>query len=62
MSAFRSIVCRLWIRALRRRSHKGRTMSWKRFARLIDTWIPKVRIMHPYPSQRLCVGFKVRAV
>jgi len=56
LSAFRKHVARLWLRALRRRSQrKGRRLTWKRFERLPDTWIPAVKIHHPYPNQRLRV-------
>ncbi len=56
LSAFRKHVSRLWLRALRRRSQrKGRRPTWKRIERLLDTWIPKVQILHPYPNERLHV-------
>lgn len=55
LNVFRKQVCRAWLRALRRRSHKGRNMTWKRMARLLDTWVPTVRIHHPYPNERLVV-------
>ena len=56
LSAFRKHVCRLWLRALRRRSQrKGRRLTWERFKRVIETWVPKVAILHPYPNTRLTV-------
>ena len=51
---FRYQVGRLWHRALSRRSHKGRVL-WDRMRRLIDRWLPPVRIYHPYPLRRLGV-------
>jgi group II intron reverse transcriptase/maturase len=51
---FRTELTRLWRHALRRRSEKSR-MSWKRMAGIADRWLPQPRIIHPYPSQRLCV-------
>jgi RNA-directed DNA polymerase len=51
---FRDEVCRLWRRALGRRSQKG-GVKWERMRRLIRRWIPPVRICHPYPDQRLVV-------
>ena len=60
--AFRLLVNRHWLRALRRRSQKGRHLSWDRMQRLIQTWIPPARILHPYPNQRLRVPSKVGAV
>jgi len=53
MKGFRTLVNRAWLHALRRRSQKGRTLTWKRMKRLIATWIPAVEVLHPYPNQRL---------
>ena len=56
LSAFRKHVSRLWLRALRHRSQKkGGRLTWKRMERLIDSWIPKMKIVHPYPDERLTV-------
>lgn len=52
---FRTQVERLWLRALRRRSQKGRKWTWKRMARLTQRWLPRPKILHPYPSERLIV-------
>ena len=54
LAAFRYDVKRLWLRALRRRSQNDRT-TWARLGRLADRWLPKVRITHPWPSQRFFV-------
>jgi RNA-directed DNA polymerase len=51
---FRSQVGRLWHRALSRRSHNGR-VNWDRMRRLIDRWLPPMRIYHLYPPRRLGV-------
>jgi group II intron reverse transcriptase/maturase len=51
---FRWKVGRLWHRVLSRRSQKGRVL-WDRMRRLIAHWLPPVRTVHPYPSQRLVV-------
>ena len=51
---FRFQVGRLWQRALSRRSQKGR-VTWERMARLIDRYLPKARICHPYPLHRMGV-------
>jgi len=56
LNRFRNLLARAWIRALRRRSQKGRGLTWERMCKLLDTWIPRVRILHPYPNQRLCVS------
>jgi group II intron reverse transcriptase/maturase len=52
---FRSAVIRMWIKAMRRRSQRGKSVPWRRFARLIALFIPKARAIHPYPNQRLRV-------
>lgn len=51
---FRTQITRHWRHALRRRSEKTR-LAWERMARIARCWIPQPRILHPYPSQRLCV-------
>ena len=52
---FRNLLTRAWLKALRRRSHKARGLTWARMRRVIDTWIPRPRILHPYPNERLYV-------
>jgi len=44
----------LWHRALSRRSQNGR-VSWDRMRRLINRWLPPVRVHHDYPLRRLGV-------
>jgi RNA-directed DNA polymerase len=57
LEAFRTQVSRYWYRVVKRRSQKGRKKwNWARMRRrLIRRWIPSVRILHPYPDQRLIV-------
>ena len=55
LDAFRTQVGHAWLRALRRRSHKGRGLTWERLQRWMMRWIPTARVQHPYPNQRLCV-------
>lgn len=52
---FRCRVGWLWYRALRRRSQRSR-MTWRRMYDLIATWLPRARILHPYPQERLHVA------
>ena len=54
LQTFRSNVKDLWRRALRRRSQKDR-MTWERIRQLADDFLPKPRILHPWPSQRFAV-------
>ena len=39
---------------LSRRSQKG-GLTWARMAKLADDWLPKPRILHPWPNQRFAV-------
>jgi len=51
VAAFRSQVTRHWLMALRRRSQKNRT-TWERMRRIEARWLPRARVMHPYPNVR----------
>ncbi len=52
--AFRYHVIDLWRRTLRRRGQKHR-MTWERIGKFADHWLPKPRILHPWPNQRFAV-------
>ena len=54
MSAFRYHVIVLWHRQLCRRSQRAR-MVWDRMTKLVDDFIPKARVLHPWPSVRFAV-------
>ena len=54
LEVFRHHVTDLWRRALRRRSQKDR-MTWARMTQLVDAWVPKPLILHPWPSDRFAV-------
>jgi RNA-directed DNA polymerase len=51
LDAFRKDVSRAWLHALRRRGQRGR-MPWTWFAVLVDRYLPRARVLHPYPHQR----------
>jgi len=55
LGQFHKQVGRAWLHALRRRSQKGRRLTWAQLQKLLDTWLPRPRILHPYPNQRLRV-------
>jgi hypothetical protein len=55
LDQFRSTVQRLWLRTLRRRSQRGRVWNWAKMQSLCQRWLPKPRILHPYPNQRFLV-------
>ena len=52
IEAFRHQVICLWRRALSRRSQKAH-VTWERILRLARIWLPRARIVHPWPEQRL---------
>jgi RNA-directed DNA polymerase len=54
VQAFHHQVICLWKRALSRRSQKGH-VTWERMRRIARRWLPPARIVHPYPTQRLCL-------
>jgi len=54
LAAFRYHVTDLWRRTLRRRSQRD-GMTWERVAKLADAWLPKPRILHPWPSARFAL-------
>lgn len=51
MRSFRAHVIDFWRRALRRRSQTDDT-TWAKMMRLAERWIPRARILHPWPVVR----------
>ena len=51
---FRSEVTHRWLKSLRRRSQRRR-LNWTRMDRLAAQWLPRARIVHPWPQQRFAV-------
>jgi group II intron reverse transcriptase/maturase len=60
LNVFRTQVTRHWHRALRRRSQRDRT-NWARMQRLVERWIPPVRIVHDWPDKRFDVRTRGRS-
>jgi RNA-directed DNA polymerase len=54
LNTFRNRLTDLWRRSLRRRSQKDRT-TWERITKLADDFLPKPRILHPWPHVRFAV-------
>src|SRR5262245_7092623 len=54
LHVFRHHITDLWRRTLRHRSQKHR-MTWGRMTQLVDDWLPKPTILHPWPSDRYAV-------
>jgi RNA-directed DNA polymerase len=51
VAAFRDQAIRHWRRTLRRRSQKTR-INWERMDRIATRWLPRARVMHPFPEVR----------
>lgn len=63
LDRFINEVTRLWLQAIRRRSQRGRRRwTWERMARMASRYLPRPRILHPYPHQRFYDRLKARAV
>jgi RNA-directed DNA polymerase len=54
LGAFREELTARWLKTLRRRSQKS-ALTWARMKKLADNWLPKPRILHPWPNQRFVV-------
>jgi hypothetical protein len=55
VKAFRTQVTRHWRHALRRRSQKNR-LTWARMDRLASRYLPRTRIVHPFPDRRFAAS------
>jgi len=51
LETFRTETARAWRHALKRRRQRHR-MNWERFNKLDKRWIPRPKILHPYPNRR----------
>jgi RNA-directed DNA polymerase len=49
--SFRLEVCKRWLRVMRRRSQKSR-ITWEHITRFAEQWLPRPKILHPYPNLR----------
>ena len=54
-------VSKLWYRQVQRRSQVS-TWTWQRMRRLIRTYLPRPKIVHPYPEIRFLDRLAARAV
>jgi len=51
--AFYTQVSRMWLKGIWGRSQKARSRwTWARFLRLQSQWLPRPRLVHPYPAIR----------
>jgi group II intron reverse transcriptase/maturase len=51
LRTFHEQVARAWLTALRRRSQRHR-LTWDRFHNVVNRFLPRPRILHPYPEAR----------
>jgi RNA-directed DNA polymerase len=54
LSAFRQQVKERWLRALRRRSQRSK-LTYERMQVIVDRYLPRPRVLHPWPEQRFLV-------
>jgi RNA-directed DNA polymerase len=52
VAEFRTQITRHWYKALRHRSQRTR-INWARMNQIVSRWLPKARVMHPFPEVRL---------
>lgn len=55
MAALRAEINKSWYWALRHRSQKATKLTWKTMQRILLKYVPFVRVIHPYPNERLHV-------
>jgi group II intron reverse transcriptase/maturase len=51
LAQFRERLLRVWRHTLRSRGQKHRP-NWDRLGKLFDRWLPRPRVLHPYPQVR----------
>jgi len=52
LQQFRDAIQVIWLRIIRRRSQRGRRLTWEKFSKLSRRWLPTPKIIHPYPNVR----------
>ena len=52
LQQFRDAIQVMWLGVLRRRSQRGRNLTWAKFSKLSKRWLPTPKILHPYPNVR----------
>jgi hypothetical protein len=52
LKQFRHAILQKWLKTLRRRSQRGRRMTWAAFRHTCLDWLPSPKILHPYPNVR----------
>ncbi|MDP4000597.1 MAG: group II intron reverse transcriptase/maturase [bacterium] len=54
---FRDAIQVIWLRSLRQRSQRGRRLTWEKFSKLCQRWLPTPKILHPYPNVRFACQY-----
>jgi RNA-directed DNA polymerase len=54
LAVFRVEVAKRWRRVLSRRSQRGK-LNWAQMTQLMNEWLPRPRILHPWPSLSIVV-------
>jgi RNA-directed DNA polymerase len=54
LAVFHYHIRRLWLRTLQRRSERDGS-TWQRIEKLAAEWLPRPRILHPWPRERFAV-------
>jgi len=54
LAAFRDEIAKRWLRVLSRRSDKA-GLNWTQMKQLLDDWLPRPCILHPWPDKRFAV-------
>ncbi len=52
LEQFKTALQQMWLAVLRRRSQRGRNLTWDKFSALTRQWLPTPKILHPYPNVR----------
>lgn len=52
LETYRTEIARMWYKTLRRRSQKKK-LVWEKMNPIVHKWLPKARILHPWPEKRL---------
>jgi group II intron reverse transcriptase/maturase len=60
LGSFRTQLARHWQKSLRRRSQRDRT-GWERMNRVVERWLPRARVLHPYPWDRFAARTQGRS-
>jgi hypothetical protein len=52
LGRFQKALQVMWLRMMRRRSQRGKRLTWQKFTKICNRWLPNPRILHPYPEER----------